>query len=268
MKYHYLFLTKQGSTSDDAFLELSPFLSDIYEVDDPESGHVQIGGYSDDPNPPPQLIHVILENCSAAEEIDWQKQWADFAADFHDGVAHIDLEELGGSTLLLKPGGGFGDLSHPTTRLVLSLMAPNVKGKTVFDIGTGSGILSIAAILLGAKQAWGIDIDIQAIKHAQENAILNQVEAKAHFSTEIDPASVPSEPFVIVMNMIQSEQIAAWQSILHLHAKPALIITSGLLSSQRSQYVEFCSSWGWTLIQEKEEEGWVGFIFSVKSSPD
>ncbi len=265
MKYHYLFLIKPGSTADDAFLELAPFLSDIYEVDDPDTGNVHIGGYSDDPNPPPPLTHLSLEDCNPVEEIDWQKQWADFAADFHDGLAHIDV---GGSTLLLKPGAGFGDLSHPTTRLILAMMAPNVKGKTVFDIGTGSGILSIASILLGAEQAWGIDIDTQAIQHAQENAILNQVEDRTDFSTRIDPVSVPNEPFIIVMNMIQSEQMIAWQSVPQLHSKPALIITSGLLTSQRSQYLELTVSWGWTLKEEREEEGWQGFVFSVKSCSD
>ncbi len=261
MKYHYLFLVKQGSTAQQAIWELCAFLSDIYEMDDPETGAVQIGGYSDQ-KIPEIWTHVVLEKQTAAEEIDWQKQWADFAPRFHDGLAHIDLNTLGGPVLLLKPGPGFGDLSHPTTRLVLALMAPHVKDKIVFDIGCGSGILSIAAILLGAKQAYGIDIDEDAVAHSQENATVNKVEAKTNFSSTIAPEWVSDEPLVIVMNMIESEQTAAWQSIPALHSKKAIIITSGLLSSQREHYLQLAKSWGWRLLEESEEEGWIGFIFS------
>src|SRR5882724_9121804 len=116
-------------------------------------------------------------------EIDWEQQWAQFSPGFRDGRAHI---RLGSATLQLKAGAGFGDFSHPTTRLVLDLMAPLVKDKIVFDIGCGSGILSIAALLLGAKQAYGIDIEEEAIKHSQENAAVNQVEARAIFSKNIN----------------------------------------------------------------------------------
>jgi ribosomal protein L11 methyltransferase len=264
MKYHYLFLVNKGSTTEEALWELCSFLTDIYEMDDPETGAIQIGGYSDQEKPPKDLIHVILECASEVEEIDWQKQWADFAPRFENGLAHIDLETLGGPVLLLKPGAGFGDLSHPTTRLVLALMALHVKDKTVFDIGCGSGILSIAAILLRAKEAYGIDIERDAVKHSKENAQVNHVETKAHFSSALVPAWIPHDPFVIVMNMIETEQTAAWQSLPVLHNKAALVITSGLLSSQSQKYLKLTKSWGWTLLEEKEEEGWIGFVFSQK----
>jgi ribosomal protein L11 methyltransferase len=265
MKTHYVFKLKQGSEVEVAIGELSRYLEDIYEMQDPETEEIQIGGYSDKTIPVEKLHHVALEEKGPVEEIDWQKQWADFAPSFRDGFAHIDLETLGGPILLLKPGAGFGDLSHPTTRLTLALMAPLVKDKVVFDIGCGSGILSIAAVLLGAKKAYGIDIDQDALKHSNENAQVNRVDDRAFFSKKIHPKSVPEDPFVIVMNMIERDQKKAWQSVSALHLKNSLIVASGILTSHRAPYLKLVKSWGWSLIGEKEEEGWSGFIFKSKT---
>ena len=82
--------------------------------------------------------------------VNWEEQWALFAESSFDGKAHIDLSQFGGaSTLLLLPGPGFGDLSHPTTYLMLKMMQNRVQNLPVLDIGTGSGILALAALSLG-----------------------------------------------------------------------------------------------------------------------
>jgi len=191
--------------------------------------------------------------------IDWEAQWQAFAPHFYEGVAHIDLSSFGGPCLLLKPGAGFGDFSHPTTRLMVSLIAPLVREKVVFDIGCGSGILSIASLLLGAKKAIGIDIEEEAIAHSRENAKLNGVEKKAYFAKKLPQP--PKEACVIVMNMIESEQKLAWRSVSSLHNKPATLITSGILSEQKERYLQLAKDWGFEWEAEKEEEGWLGFVF-------
>ena len=72
----------------------------------------------------------------------WDQQWELFAPQFKEGKAHIDLTDYGVcKTLQLYPGPGFGDLSHPTTRLVLQLMKPHLQQRLAIDIGCGSGIL-------------------------------------------------------------------------------------------------------------------------------
>jgi ribosomal protein L11 methyltransferase len=262
MKNHFIFRVKATSTVDQGFLELTPWLSDLYEIDDPTTGTIQIGGYSDEPISQ-EFEHAILEHVSSVDqEIDWVQQWANYAPDFHHGLAHIDLAEFGGPILKLKPGGGFGDFSHPTTRLVLKLMAPFVRDKTVYDLGCGSGILSIAAVLLGAKQAIGIDIEEEALVHSKENAELNGVGQKTHFAKAIDTFKLGDEPCVMVMNMIETEQQAAWGSAQALHAKSATIVTSGILASQKEHYLKLTASWHWHLIEEQNLEGWLGFVFA------
>jgi len=96
VKYHYLFLVKKGSTTEQALWELCTFLTDIYEMDDPQTGAVQIAGYSDAPSPPSDLTHAAFEAFSPVEDIDWERQWETFAPQFHEGLAHIDLNPPSG----------------------------------------------------------------------------------------------------------------------------------------------------------------------------
>ncbi len=260
MKYHHLFQVKKGVSSEEASLELSFYLDYVYEIVDQETETVQIGGYSDVSSFFPNLQHSTLKDSTISQDIDWDKQWASFAPNFQEGFAHIDLE---GKALLLKPGAGFGDLSHPTTRLVLKLMVPFVKDHLIFDLGCGSGILSVAAALLDAKRVLGIDIDPEALTHSQENAKINGVEDRTHFSKSIE-LKAPIEHIVILMNMIESEQERAWEACRALHEANATVIISGLLSSQVPAYLQIIKTRNWTFIKEVVEEGWSGLIFEQK----
>ena len=186
--------------------------------------------------------------------VNWDEQWALFAENFYDGKAHIDL---GKKTLLLAPGPGFGDLSHPTTSLMLEMMHSEVPGESVLDIGTGSGILSLAALLLGARSAHGIDIDPDALLHAKKNNALNGLNAR--FS-KILPKTLP--PSIALMNMILSEQRAAFSPRANQTAKRW--ITSGILEAQEGEYLAQTSAWGWTLRSKHQSSEWLGFVFDKK----
>ena len=181
--------------------------------------------------------------------IDWEKQWALHGANFSNGLVHIELP-LNDAILRLKPGPGFGDFSHPTTRLVLRMMTSHVLGE---DIGSGSGILSLAASSLGAKSVHGIEIDPEAVAHAQENAQLNGLFCTFSLPHRI---KLPKKP-ILLMNMIRSEQRLAYPGF-SIHKA----FTSGILREEREKYLEMTASWGWKLEGEEEEEGWLGFYFS------
>ncbi len=185
--------------------------------------------------------------------VSWEEQWALFAEDFREGKAHIDLTRFGGSTVLqLLPGPGFGDLSHPTTYLMLELMQNRVKGRSIVDIGCGSGILTLAALLLDAASAIGVDIDPQALDHARQNGKLN------HLSPEFMETIPPyEEETLFLMNMIVPEQKVVMQQRL----KGALWIVSGILAEQRKEYLALTRTWEWQLVEEKERGGWLGMSF-------
>ena len=200
-----------------------------------------------------------------APEIDWQKQWELFAPGFQDGIAQIDLAPYSGKNcppLLLQAGAGFGDLSHPTTQMMLQLMAPYIKNAQVIDIGCGSGILSLAAAMLGAHSVFGIDIDPQALQHAAQNCKINNLQNPPKFAKQVPSNFFTDRPLIILMNMIFSEQRQAWQSQQLLHSREAIIIISGILSSQKNPYLPWTQQLGWSLKQECASEEWASFVFS------
>lgn len=198
------------------------------------------------------------------QEIDWEKQWAEHAQNYSNGYLHLDFKQYNRSapSIRLLAGGGFGDLSHPTTRQTLKFVAKMVGYETVVDIGCGSGILTLAAAALGAKKCYGIDIDPVALAHSEKNGRLNNISGKCHFFKPEDfTISFPPPPILIVMNMIRTEQLTAWSSLPSLHRVEAICITSGIRKDERGIYLQQTAQWGWKLIEESEEEEWMAFIF-------
>lgn len=195
--------------------------------------------------------------------IDWEAQWAAHGLDFRDGMVHLSFEKYAkkGKSLVLKPGPGFGDLSHPTTNIVLEMMTEHLKDELVIDIGCGSGVLSLAACAMGAPEVIGIDIDEAALTHSQENAILNHMEKQCHFAFPSEFYLTTKKPVLVVMNMISSEQVVAWESLPSLHDLNSKLLVSGIRVEERADYLHLVKKWKWHLIAEKEQAGWLGFCF-------
>ena len=177
--------------------------------------------------------------------IDWTQQWKLHAPNFKGNFAYVKLKE--NLSFRLKPGPGFGDLSHPTTKLMLEMLPEKIKG-TVIDIGCGSGILSLAAKLLGAEEVIGIDIDEEAIEHANENAELNGLNC--FFGKELP--HTPKNP-LILMNMISSEQKLAWKALPTF--KSYRLIVSGCPVDEKEPHQNGA------LIQKAVLDGWKGYVF-------
>ncbi|MBA3602197.1 MAG: 50S ribosomal protein L11 methyltransferase [Parachlamydiaceae bacterium] len=196
------------------------------------------------------------------DQIDWHDQWGS-----ENSSLFIDLKEYSPNNengFLMAPGPGFGDLSHPTTRLALKMMAPLVRGKYVIDLGCGSGVLSLAAIKLGAEGVCGIDIDADALKHAKENALLNELENKISFHLPGEVLAIPANvPVLLVMNMIYKEQEQAWNSLPEVHALKMDCITSGVLKQHQKLYLSLCEKRSWQLVDSRIEDKWCGFHFKV-----
>jgi ribosomal protein L11 methyltransferase len=247
----YLFRILENSSIDAANEELLLLgLDNLFVIEDDASGEILIGGSS-----AKDFSQSVLKHSSLAEvtAVSWEDQWALFAEDFREGLAHIDLGRFGGAHCLeLLPGPGFGDLSHPTTYLMLELMQGRIKKRRVIDIGCGSGILTLAALLLGASSACGIDIEPQALEHARQNATLNRLSAEF---TETVP-SYENEA-IVLMNMIVPEQ----KVVMQQQIKGAIWIVSGILADEREKYLALAKEWGWELVEEKERGGWLGMVF-------
>ena len=154
--------------------------------------------------------------------------------------------------LQLDPGLAFGTGSHPTTRLCLKWLDTQLKGgESVLDYGCGSGILTIAALKLGAGSAVGVDIDEQAIRASNDNAVQNNVQA--HFYL---PDGLPQGQFDVVVANILANPLRMLGEMLAARTKQGgRIVLSGLLAEQSEELGEIYSQW-FDIEPAETEEGW------------
>ena len=134
-------------------------------------------------------------------------------------------------SLILDPGLAFGSGTHPTTALCLEWLAEHdVSGKTVIDFGCGSGILAVAAVLLGAKEAHAIDIDPQALTATQDNAQKNKVASK--IKTYLPEEFTPFEADIVLANILAKPLIELSGNISRLVQPQGQLVLSGILKEQ------------------------------------
>ena len=154
--------------------------------------------------------------------------------------------------LQLDPGLAFGTGSHPTTLLCLKWLDTQLKGgESVLDYGCGSGILTIAALKLGAGSAVGVDIDEQAIRASNDNATQNDVQA--HFYL---PDGLPQGQFDVVVANILANPLRMLGEMLAARTKQGgRIVLSGLLAEQSEELGEIYSQW-FDIEPAETEEGW------------
>jgi len=161
----------------------------------------------------------------------------------------------------INPGTGFGTGGHETTQLCLRQLEKRIRpGDRVLDVGSGSGVLSIAAVLLGASRATGIDIDPETLGNARENARLNGVAGRVDLHAgRMDHPAVSGRYRVVVSNISAASLTAMLPGFAaHLHPCGELIL-SGLLIEEAGPFEAALASGGFSLI-ERETQGvwWAG----------
>lgn len=175
------------------------------------------------------------------EDQNWTRSWMDnyHAMQFGDRLWvcpwHIEPPEPDATILRLDPGLAFGTGTHPTTSLCLSWLDQHIRQqKSLLDFGCGSGILAIAALLLGAEQADGVDIDPQALEASLANAQANQVEDRLRlFSAEQFSAEHHHQQYDIVVANILSGPLVELAPTLAGHTLAGGdIVLSGILAEQ------------------------------------
>jgi len=184
--------------------------------------------------------------------INWEAIWEIHAPYFEKGESKIPLRN--GKTLRLTPGPGFGDLSHPTTTLSLALLSKTSPHISV-DIGAGSGILSIAAALLGAKKVFAYEIDPDSIAHAKQNIALNHLEDVIVLNSPTPPKTFDQ----LFLNMISSEQRIALDSYPFVNCCSHQRIVSGILKEQEDDYLQAFTHG--EMICRKQKGDWLAYCF-------
>ena len=155
--------------------------------------------------------------------------------------------------LQLDPGLAFGTGSHPTTHLCLQWLDQHLQGgETVLDYGCGSGILTIAALKLGAASACGVDIDEQAIRASRDNAEQNHVPAQFFL-----PDALPEGQFDVVVANILANPLRLLGDMLASRTRiGGQIVLSGILVEQLDELSDIYRQW-FDLNEPITDQGWV-----------
>jgi ribosomal protein L11 methyltransferase len=159
--------------------------------------------------------------------------------------------------IVILPSMGFGTGHHVTTRLCLAaLQTIDLADRTVLDVGTGSGVLAIAADLLGAARAIGIDSDQDAIQSARENLAINPDARHVTFET-VDLAARPLPPAdVVTANLTGALLVRSAPMLLGAVRPGGTLILSGVQSHERDEVRQAFA--GAAVTWERDEDGWVG----------
>ena len=178
----------------------------------------------------------------AVADQEWERAWMEYykPMKFADKlwVCPTDQEQIEPGTvcLTLDPGLAFGTGTHPTTALCLEWLASHVlTGKTVIDYGCGSGILAVAAVLLGAKTAHAVDIDPQAITATQSNALKNKVQDK--INSYLPEQFVPYQADIVFANILALPLINMSEQICGLVVSGGQLVLSGILYEQAESVI-------------------------------
>ena len=195
------------------------------------------------------------------EQEDWQNGWRKYYHPMDVGqrlavVPSWQDYETSRVKLILDPGLAFGTGGHETTNLCLEVLDERVRGERVLDIGTGSGILAIAALKLGAAVAEGVDIDPVAVRTAGENAALNGVADKLTVLVGDLSDKASGKYDIITANIVANAIMALAPAVPGLMADDAVFIASGIIDSRKDEVIAALEAAGLAVLEVKEKRGW------------
>ena len=217
---------------------------------------------------------VSLESQELAEE-DWADNWKKYyepARITHDLTivpSWTDYEATPGEKIIkLDPGMAFGTGTHPTTKMSLFALEQVLRGgETVIDVGTGSGVLSIASSLLGAKEIYAYDLDDVAVRVAQENIALNPGMDNIQVAAGDLLRGVDLEADVIVANILADVLIHLTEDAYRLVKDQGYLIMSGIIFEKWDMVRTSAEAAGFFLETHLIQGEWNACVFKKTDDP-
>lgn len=216
-------------------------------------------------------IEHSIELLDCAEE-DWRNNWKKYFNPIPVGEKLLirpswrdDYDAGERKVLSIDPGLAFGTGGHETTRLCLEMCEKYLKdGDSVLDVGCGSGILGIATLLLGAKDAVGVDIDEVAVRTAKENAAINGVGDRFTAICGSFTDKVEGKYDIVLANIVADAIMFLSEGIKDFMKDDAVYVMSGIIDT-RAEEVKMSVSRHFDIIEEHLENGWACFAAKAKA---
>ena len=230
---------------------------------------------------PAEILPLFRERLDAAcipyelttagvEQEDWQNAWKKYyhAMDIGKRLAIVpgwEEYETDRTVITMDPGMAFGTGTHETTSLCLEVLDERVRGgERVLDIGTGSGILAIAALRLGAACAEGVDIDPMCVRTAGENALRNGVQDR--FTVLVGDLSDKASGVynIITANIVAAAILSLAPHVPALMAPGAVFVASGIIDTRKEEVLAGLRGAGLDPFEVREKRGWVCIVCRKK----
>ncbi len=211
---------------------------------------------------------------SFVEDSDWESNWREYYKPIEVGEKLVvvpeweDIPDDGRTALRLDPGLIFGTGSHATTRMCLAALEKYAgEGKTFLDLGCGSGILGIGALVLGSARCVGCDIDPKAPDVAASNAALNGIGSDrfkvyaGDILSDVSLRRMLGSGYDAVLANIVSDVIIPLSALVREFMKPgAVFITSGIIDGRQDEVRAALEGNGFELVEHRNEEEWHCFV--------
>lgn len=221
----------------------------------------------------PEYAPLIMTVDNVSDS-DWENNWQQYYKPMEIGERLLVIPEWetcdprGRITVTLNPGLTFGTGSHATTRLCLRTLDGLIHGgEKVLDLGCGSGILSIAALRLGARHAFACDIDDKCVDVAYENAALNGIGKDTYTVRWGDVTKdeglrreMGGGYDIVVANIVADVIIALSAEVRPYLKENGYFLTSGIIDERADEVAAALQQAGWEIVQSNHDEGWYSFL--------
>lgn len=216
----------------------------------------------------------LLMTMDNLQEADWENNWKQYYKPMEIGERLLVIPQWeqadakGRIPLILDPGLTFGTGSHATTRLCLQALDARIHGgERILDLGCGSGILSIAALRLGAASAFACDIDDKCRTVAYENAALNGITADTYtvrtgdvLTDDTLRAEMGTGYDMVVANIVADVIIALAPAVRPLLKEGGIFLCSGIIDDRADEVAQHLRNAGWEIVETRSSEGWFSYL--------